>query len=72
LRKWFAHDPSKWEEFKRRYFAELDKNPECVHVLLEAAAKGTVTLLFSARDSEHNQAIALQEYLLSKLGTQAN
>jgi len=72
LRKWFAHDPSKWEEFKRRYFAELDKDPECVHVLLEAAAKGTVTLLFSARDSEHNQAIALQEYLLSKLGTQAN
>jgi len=72
LRKWFAHDPSKWEEFKRRYFAELDKNPECVHVLLEAAAKGTVTLLFSASDSEHNQAIALQEYLLSKLGTQAS
>jgi uncharacterized protein YeaO (DUF488 family) len=72
LRKWFAHDPSKWEEFKKRYFAELDKNPESVHVLLEAAAKGTLTLLFSARDAEHNQAIALKEYLLSKARKQAN
>ncbi len=72
LRKWFAHDPSKWEEFKKRYFAELDKNPESVHVLLEAAAKGTLTLLFSARDAEHNQAIALKEYLLSKARKQAS
>jgi len=66
LRKWFAHDPSKWQEFKKRYFAELDKNPKSVQILLEAAAEGTVTLLFSARDAEHNQAIALKEYLLSK------
>jgi uncharacterized protein YeaO (DUF488 family) len=66
LRKWFAHDPSKWQEFKKRYFAELDKNPKSVHILLEAAAEGTLTLLFSARDAEHNQAIALKEYLLSK------
>jgi uncharacterized protein YeaO (DUF488 family) len=71
LRKWFAHDPSKWEEFKKRYFAELDKNPECVHVLLEAASEGTLTLLFSARDAEHNQAIALKEFLLSKVSKQA-
>jgi len=66
LRKWFAHDPSKWEEFKRRYFSELDRNPDNVHFLLETAAKGTVTLLFSTRDVEHNHAIALKEYLLSK------
>jgi uncharacterized protein YeaO (DUF488 family) len=72
LRKWFAHDPSKWEEFKKHYFAELDKNPESVHVLLEAAAKGTLTLLFSARDAEHNQAIALKEYLLSQARKQAS
>ena len=66
LRKWFAHDSSRWEEFKRRYFAELDSHPESVQILLEAAAKGTLTLLFSARDTEHNQAVALKEYLLSK------
>jgi len=73
LRKWFAHDPSKWAEFKKRYFAELDKNPESVHVLLEAAeAEGTLTLLFSARYAEHNQAIALKEYLLSKGRKQAS
>jgi uncharacterized protein YeaO (DUF488 family) len=55
-----------WEEFKTRYFAELDANPQAVKKLLEAADKPRLTLLFSARDVEYNQAVALKEYLLSK------
>jgi len=66
LRKWFNHDRDKWEEFKSRYFKELDGNAEAIDQLLELAAKGRVTLLFSAHDEEYNQAVALKEYLLSK------
>jgi len=66
LRKWFAHDPSKWDEFKKRYFLELDAKPEAVTQLLKKAEKGRLTLLFSARDIEHNQAVALKEYLTSQ------
>jgi len=66
LRKWFNHDQTKWETFKRRYFGELDAKPEIVASLLEKAAKGRLTLLFSARDIESNQAVALREYLLSR------
>ncbi|AOL16576.1 hypothetical protein BFU36_07555 [Sulfolobus sp. A20] len=62
LRKWFNHDPSKWEEFKARYFNELNNNPK-VKVLLELVKKSNnITLLYSAR-SPHNNAIALKEYL---------
>lgn len=63
LRRWFGHDPAKWNEFRRHYFAELDGRPEAWRLLLEAAQKGTVTLLYSARDLEHNNAAALKEYL---------
>ena len=63
LRRWFAHDPAKWDEFKRRYFAELDARPDAWQPLAEAARKGDVTLLYSARDTEHNSALALKEYL---------
>lgn len=66
LRKWFAHDPAKWAEFRRRYRAELDARPESWKPLAEAAASGTVTLLFSARDTEHNNAVALKDYLEEK------
>jgi len=66
LRQWFGHDRSKWEAFKRRYFSELDAQPQAVARLLEEAAKGRLTLLFSARDAEYNQAVALREYLLSR------
>ena len=62
LRKWFAHDPTKWPEFKTRYRAELKQNPEAV-AELKAAAKGTTTLLFGAKDEEHNEAIVLKELL---------
>ncbi len=67
LRKWFAHDPRKWEEFRRKYFAELDSRPPAWEPLVEAATRGTVTLLFSSRDEEHNNAVALKAYLDEKL-----
>ncbi|HET7584590.1 MAG TPA: DUF488 family protein [Gemmatimonadaceae bacterium] len=63
LRRWFAHDPAKWPEFRRRYFAELRKNDEALQPLRDAARRGTVTLVYSARDTEHNAAVALREYL---------
>lgn len=68
LREWFAHDPSKWSAFKRKYVAELDKNAEGWTPILQAARRGNVTLLYSARDTEHNNAIALKAYLDKKLG----
>lgn len=67
LRQWFAHDPSKWSAFKRKYFSELDKNATSWAPLLQAARRGNVTLLYSARDTEHNNAIALKTYLDQKL-----
>lgn len=63
LRKWFSHDPAKWEEFQKRYFAELTENPEAWRPIIEAARKGTVTLIYSSHDTEHNNAVALQKYL---------
>jgi len=66
LRKWFNHDPDRWEAFKERYFAELDENPQASEQLFALLKKGPVTLLFSARDTLHNQAIALKKYLISR------
>jgi uncharacterized protein YeaO (DUF488 family) len=66
LRKWFCHDPAKWEELKRRYAGELDARPEVVAKLLEEASRRRVTLLYSARDEAHNQAVVLREYLLAR------
>lgn len=63
LRKWYGHDPSKWEEFRRRYFAELDANPEGVAELRAALGSGTATLLFSSKEEDLNNARALREYL---------
>jgi uncharacterized protein YeaO (DUF488 family) len=63
LRRWFGHDPAKWDEFRRRYFAELESKPEIWQPIREAARQGNVTLLYSARDTEHNNAVALKEYL---------
>jgi uncharacterized protein YeaO (DUF488 family) len=67
LRRWFAHEPTKWDEFRRRYFAELDAHPEAWRSLRDAAAAGDVTLLYSSRDTEHNNAVALREYLRTHL-----
>ena len=66
LRRWFGHDPLKWDEFKGRYFEELDRNPEVLSPMLEAAAHGGATLLYSARDTMHNSAVALAEYLCQR------
>jgi uncharacterized protein YeaO (DUF488 family) len=64
LRTWFGHDPERWEEFRRRYFLEIGQRPELVKALREAIRKkGTVTFLFAARDTEHNNAVALREFL---------
>jgi uncharacterized protein YeaO (DUF488 family) len=71
LRRWFGHDPARWEEFRRRYAAELDARPDTWRPLLEAARQGPVTLLFSARDTEHNNAVALKAYLEAKLASEA-
>ena len=63
LRKWFGHRVERWHEFRRRYRKELDSNPDAWAPLLEASRRGTVTLLFSARDLEHNSAVVLREHL---------
>ncbi|HEX5221337.1 MAG TPA: DUF488 family protein [Verrucomicrobiae bacterium] len=66
LRKWFDHDPAKWTEFQRRYKAELNSNAEAWQPILDAARNGTVTLLFSSHDAEHNNVVALKNYLEAK------
>lgn len=66
LRKWFNHDQSKWKTFETRYFDELDSKPEAIETLLNKAEDGRLTLLYSARDTECNQAVALREYLLRR------
>jgi uncharacterized protein YeaO (DUF488 family) len=64
LRKWFSHDPQKWEEFKKRYQVELREKQELLHKIKHAEKEnGTVTILYSARDVEHNQAVALVSLL---------
>ncbi|MRX49986.1 DUF488 family protein [Paracoccus sp. S-4012] len=67
LRRWFGHDPQKWEAFRTRYRAELDDNPQAVERCLAWCRKGRVTLLFDAHDHEHNQAVVLRDYLAERL-----
>jgi uncharacterized protein YeaO (DUF488 family) len=63
LRKWFAHDPDKWREFRARYMAELKRNPTQFALLKQAVVRGPATLLYAAKDTEHNEAVVLQELL---------
>ena len=63
LRKWFAHDPAKWPEFKARYKAELKGNTPQLALLKQALARGPATLLYGAKDTEHNEAVVLQDLL---------
>ncbi len=63
LRRWYGHDPKKWEEFRRRYFAELSRAPESLAPIREAARRGRVTLVFAARDPKLSNARALKEFL---------
>ncbi len=66
LRKWYGHEPEKWEEFCRRYFVELDARPEVVGQLRERVAGHPCTLVFAARDAQRNNAVALKEYLQTR------
>ena len=66
LRQWFGHDPSKWKEFKKRYHDELKKNREIIVKLIEQLKTGKVTLVYGAKDEEHNDAVVLKEYLEKK------
>ncbi|MHB8253432.1 MAG: DUF488 domain-containing protein [Acidiferrobacter sp.] len=63
LRRWFGHDPARFAEFRRRYLEELRSRPEPLAVLLRAADEGDIDLLYAARDTRHNHAVVLQEYL---------
>jgi uncharacterized protein YeaO (DUF488 family) len=63
LRKWFGHEPEKWPEFQKRFRAELESNGEAVGQLRSLAAKDKVTLLYSAHDEQHNNAVVLAAYL---------
>jgi uncharacterized protein YeaO (DUF488 family) len=67
LRKWFSHDPAKWPEFRQRYVRELDDNPDGWQPLVDAARTDDVTLLYSSRDREHNNAVVLRDYLVARL-----
>ena len=67
LRRWFGHDPGKWNRFCDKYFEELDANPAAWAPILAAVRNGNATLLYSSRDLEHNNAVALKSYLEQKL-----
>ena len=68
LRKWFSHDEKKWNEFKFRYFKELEENNESINKVLDKAAEeGSITLLYSAKNEKFNNAVALKEYLEQKI-----
>ena len=64
LRRWFGHDPNRWEEFRERYRAELDERPDSAQPLLDALRDGPVVLLYDAKDTDHNQAVVLRDWLL--------
>jgi uncharacterized protein YeaO (DUF488 family) len=67
LRRWFGHDPEKWLAFKRHYFEELAQEPEAVRTIIRSARQGSVTLLYSAHDTVHNNAAALKEFLEKRM-----
>ena len=69
LRKWFSHDPEKWSRFRTRYFRELDARPDAWRPLVSAARRGTVTFVYSAHDEQHNNAVALKDYVRAKMRT---
>ena len=63
LRKWFGHDPDKWDTFKKRYIGELEENEEAIKMLREILERGRVTLIYGAKDEQHNNAVVLKQYL---------
>jgi uncharacterized protein YeaO (DUF488 family) len=66
LRQWFNHDPDRWAQFQHEYARELDGNGEAVSRLLALCTEGPVTLLYGARDEQHNNALALQRYICGR------
>jgi uncharacterized protein YeaO (DUF488 family) len=66
LRKWFAHDPRKWPEFQSRYMDELKSHGDELQLVKEKSAHGPVSLLFAARDEQHNEAVLLEKLLKSR------
>lgn len=72
LRRWFQHDAAKWAEFKRRYRIELDANPDAWAPIATAARAGNVVLLYSSHDTEHNNAVALRDYVNERLAPSAD
>ncbi|HET7577125.1 MAG TPA: DUF488 domain-containing protein [Sphingomicrobium sp.] len=71
LRKWFGHDPARWDEFRRRYAMEIHDHPELFARLRELACEGPVTLVYSARDEVHNDAVVLRQALLGQEGNES-
>jgi len=69
LRKWFGHDPAKWDEFKERYWKELDKKKDIISKLAKERLENKVTFVFAAKDQQHNNAVALKEYIENQLKT---
>ena len=63
LRQWFDHDPEKWKSFRGRYETEIKRNDDLIRVLVAKARKGTITLVYGARDEKHNEALVLKQYL---------
>lgn len=63
LRKWYSHDPEKWAEFRKRYWAELEEKGDLLVLLKHRATEGPVTFVYAAHDEKHNSAIALKEFL---------
>jgi uncharacterized protein YeaO (DUF488 family) len=68
LRHWFGHDPKKRSEFRQRYFHELGAHAEVLDSILKLARRGRVTLVYSSHDMEHNNAVALKDYLQARIG----
>lgn len=67
LRKWFGHDPAKWDAFRNRYFQELDERPDALEQLLKKCREGPVTLVFGAKEIRYNNAVALKMYLTRQM-----
>jgi uncharacterized protein YeaO (DUF488 family) len=63
LRKWFGHDPARWQQFQKRYQKELREQKDAIRLLTQKAKKGTLTMVYAARDKEHNAALALKTFL---------
>ena len=70
LRKWFGHDPARWDEFQRRYATEIHGHAELLAHLRELARQGPLTLVYSARDEDHNDAVVLRRILLGNVGNE--